>query len=60
MIAVENLEAGMMILLEGRKKAVEVLGVDNHANPSRYQIGHYGQGFAVTGLPVGTLVQVVG
>ncbi|MBP3044844.1 hypothetical protein KKR91_01360 [Arthrobacter jiangjiafuii] len=60
MIAVENLEAGMMILLEGRKKAVEVLMVDNHANPNRYQIGHYGKGFAVTGMEAGTLVQLVG
>ena len=58
MIKVENLEAGMMILLEGRKKAVEVLMVDNHANPNRYQIGHYGKGFNVTALPAGSMVRL--
>lgn len=58
MIAVENLEAGMMILLEGRKQAVEVMSVDNWGNADLYKIGHYGKGFNVTSLPAGSLVRL--
>lgn len=58
MIKVENLEAGMMILLEGRKLAVEVLGVDNFGNADLYKIGHYGKGFNVTALPAGSMVRL--
>ena len=60
MCPIEDLKPGMMIIPAGRKRAVEVLGVDNWANPNRYLIHHYGQGFAVTGAPAGTLIQVVG
>ncbi|GGH93814.1 hypothetical protein ACFFGR_09290 [Arthrobacter liuii] len=56
MIKVEKLEAGMMILIEGRKKAVEVLTVDNFGNPDLYKIGHMGKGFNVTALPAGSTV----
>lgn len=58
MINVENLEAGMKIILEGRKKAVEVLTVDNFGNPDLYKIGHMGNGFNVTALPAGSTVQL--
>jgi hypothetical protein len=58
MIAVENLEAGMMIIPEGRKLAVEVMSVDNWGNADLYKIGHYGKGFNVTAVPAGTLVRL--
>jgi len=43
---------------EGRKKAVEVLTVDNFGNPDLYKIGHMGKGFNVTALPTGATVQL--
>jgi hypothetical protein len=58
MINVENLEAGMKILLEGRKLAVEVMSVDNWGNADLYKIGHYGKGFNVTAVPAGTMVRL--
>ena len=58
MIAVENLEAGMNIILEGRKLAVEVLSVDNFGNADLYKIGHYGKGFNVTAVPAGTMIRL--
>ena len=58
MIAVENLEAGMMIIPEGRKLAVEVMSVDNWGNASLYKIGHYGKGFNVTAVPAGTMIRL--
>ena len=58
MINVENLEAGMKIILEGRKLAVEVLSIDNFGNAGLYKIGHYGKGFNVTALPAGSMVRL--
>jgi hypothetical protein len=58
MINVENLEAGMKIILEGRKLAVEVMSVDNWGNADLYKIGHYGKGFNVTALPAGSTVRL--
>lgn len=58
MIAVENLEVGMMIIPEGRKRPVEVMSVDNWGNESLYKIGHYGQGFNVTAVPAGTMIRL--
>ena len=58
MIAVQNLEAGMNVILEGRKQAVEVLTIDNFGNAGLYKIGHYGKGFNVTALPAGTMVRL--
>lgn len=58
MIAVENLEVGMMIIPADRTQPVEVLSIDNYGNAGLYKIGHYGKGFNVTALPVGTMVRV--
>jgi len=58
MINVENLKAGMKIILEGRKLAVEILSVDNWDNANTYKIGHYGKGFNVTALPAGSMVRL--
>jgi len=58
MIAVENLEVGMMIIPEGRKQAVEVMSVDNWGNANLYKIGHYGKGFNVTAVPAGSMVRI--
>lgn len=44
MIKVENLEAGMKILIEGRKKAVEVLTIDKLRQPGPLQDRPHGQG----------------
>jgi len=55
---IENITAGMMVVLEGRKQAVEVLMISNTTNAAVYQIGHYGKGFNVTNVAAGSLVQV--
>lgn len=58
-LPVTQVVPGMMIIPTGRKQAVEVLTIDNFANPNRYQIGHYGKGFNVTGMDATATVKVI-
>jgi hypothetical protein len=57
--AIENVTIGMMVIPEGRKRAVEVLSIDNWGNANIYKIAFSSsRAWGVIGINAGETITV--